>query len=589
VYHDFRTLPELLRHIRKNGGRSDALNYRCNGSWRSLSTRDFCDRVNHLALALAELRIKKGESVGLMAPSSPQWLVIDLAIMIAGGVSVPIYVNTGSQNLNFEIEDSQMRYLFTTPAGAKRVRRSPEGNLKQVFTFDCEDPDPRSSAGEGLIKRGKKIAERNGELFEKLIERVEEDDLATLIYTSGSTGLPKGVELTHKNLVSQLYGSAQRFPLIPERDRMLSVLPLAHVMERMVLYYYLSSGSPVYFGGDVMRILGLLREVKPTVVTLVPRMLEQIRSRMKAGLEETAGLRRRMETAAFEHANTRDLNRWKGFRQLIFDRLLYSRLRTAVGGQIRLIISGSASLPRETGRFFYNIGLPIFEGYGLTESSPVLTANYPGANKPGTVGKAYPGVEIRVASDGEILARGPNIMRSYRNNRKATARALNSGGWLHTGDLGSIDADGFLTIQGRKKDLLKTSAGQYVTPASIERDLCRSDLIDIAVVIAEGKRYVTCLLFPDFDCIEDLKGKNGYRDLSTTAFIQTDFVRMQIAKHVASINKTLDPWQQIARFAVIPTVPTIDQDLLTPSKKIRRHVIEEKFQSEIVGLYAGSL
>jgi len=577
----FTTLTELLRHVVESYANPRAFNFRNGKGWLSISTREFGHAVVRTALDLRTRGVERGEAVGLMAPSSPQWVIADLAILLAGGVTVPIFADISPANLAFELRDANIRTIIAGGDLCLAALEPHRGGLASVI-------DVRDRIG-ALGRPGTNGGEEDlaPSLLSELCSQIREDDLATIIYTSGSTGLPKGVELTHRSVVSQVEGSRIRFDFAEgPTDAVLSALPLAHIFERMVTYYYISRGISIYFVDDVKLVGDYMREVRPTYMEVVPRLLEKAHAKMRAQIEAERGAKGAIARAAFLRAERKPAETARrGPAGLLADLLVYRKLRDAMGGRFRAVISGGAPLSKEMGRFFANIGLPLYEGYGLTEASPVIACNCPGANRVGTVGKAFPGVEIRVAEDGEILARGPNIMRAYHRDGSATEGVIDSGGWLHTGDLGSLDTEGYLTITGRKKELFKTSTGEYVSPVPIEQALCRCRLVDMALVIAEDRKYLTCLLFPDFEEVALRMDEVGAHRQSVEDFLMGGIFRMEIEEHIRGVNRSLNHWEQIRRFRVVPGRISIDGGELTPSLKIRRHLVEEKFKDLIEGMY----
>jgi len=541
-------------------------------------------RIREWADGLLSLGIRAGDTVGLMAPSSPQWLLFDYAIALVGGVSVPLFTNISPENRAFELADSGLRTIFVSGLEARAALERFRHKVERVIV-DGEAPPGRGEISlDDLAALGRAHRQERPGAFLERAGALAPESLFSIIYTSGSTGVPKGVELTHANLISQLRGAAERIPLDPRTDVVLSVLPMAHIFERMVVHYHLTQGVPIYFADDVQNAGALMREVRPTVVTLVPRLLEKVHARMLAGLEEKKGLGRRIAMAAWRRANERAPGTaGHGPLGRLFGALVYRKFRAALGGRLRLAISGGAKLPGAIGAFFSNIAVPIYEGYGLTECSPVIAVNAPHSCRLGTVGPLFPGVEARLAPDGELQVRGPGIMRGYHKNPRETARVLDGEGWLSTGDLARLD-EGFLTITGRKKELFKTSTGKYVSPLEIEHRLCESKYVDMAMIIAESRRFVSCLLFPDMDKVRAHLAREG-SPLSEAEYAASPAFRALLQKVVDRVNKHLDHWEQIHRFLVIPETPTIAAEELTPTMKLRRHVLEAKYARAIEALY----
>lgn len=576
----FTTLTQLFRQVVASFDNPRAFNSRTENGWQAVSTRQFEEAVVATALALRKRGIARGESVGLMAPSSPQWIIADFAILLAGGVTVPIFPDIAPENLAFELADASIRTLFVGSSQALSAVGSTGARLESVIDF-------RPGEWERTIRRDVAEGDRGLDLAE-LCAACGENDLATIIYTSGSTGVPKGVELTHKAVVSQIEGAADRFALPAVADEaVLSVLPLAHIFERMVMYYHVSRGVSVYFVDDAKRFGDYLREIRPTSMEVVPRLLEKVRAKMYSQAEAERGMARTIARSALRRADRRAAgSAARGPAGLVANLLVYRRLRSAMGGRLRTVISGGAPLSKGVATFFVNIGLPLYEGYGLTEASPVIACNFPGANRVGTVGRPFPGVEVRIADDGEILARGPNLMRSYHRDGEMTRLILDREGWLHTGDLGRLDGEGFLIVTGRKKELFKTSTGEYVSPVPIEHALCACPLVDMALVIADERKYLSCLLFPDFEEVARRMEEVGAEGQSVEDFLKGGNFRMEIEEHIRRVNTHLNHWEQIRRYRVVPTRITIDGGDLTPSLKLRRHLVEEKFKGLIEEMYA---
>jgi long-chain acyl-CoA synthetase len=582
----FTTLPQMIQATMNQYHNATHLNHLYLGKWENISSGAFVDMVRRLSLGLSGLGLKKGEGVGILADPSPFWLMMDLAVMIAGGISVPMFPNISPANLEFEIGNSNMKFLYMAKDERWEAIRARMKSFNKIISQSLEFTGPNIVNFVDILNQGDQISKKDPDRFTLLSNAVHEDDIATIIYTSGSTGMPKGVEITHKNLVSQIQGSCDRFPLKPAEDTLLSCLPLAHIFERMVMYYYISTGCSIYFADDIKRVGDLLREIRPTVMTMVPRLLEKVYAKMFANARATRGLKGEIAKMALSRAARLPFEgRKRGLVDLIFDRLVYSKLRAAMGGRLRQVIVGGAPLSKEIGGFFLNVGVPLYEGYGQTEASPVIATNYPGHRRLGTVGPAFPAMDIRIAQDGEILARGPNIMRGYHHNEEATKAALDSEGWLHTGDRGELDQDGYLKITGRIKELFKTSSGKYVSPLPIEQALCRHEFVDMACVIAEGRNFVTCLLFPNFENLPNIKAASGFGYLNDGEFLESDYIHQELSALLSAINKDLNHWEKVQKYRIIKKPVSPETDDLTPSFKLRRHIVAEHYASLIDDMY----
>lgn len=580
----YRHLPEMLQYILNNYRNSAALNYKYLGQWEEVSTEKLVETVRRLALGLHDLGLKPGDSFAIMANPSPLWVIMDLAIMVNRAVSIPIFPNLSPDVFDYQVADSGARFLFLAdedrldPAIRARL-----GRFQRVVAYSVRTRGSNVVNYREALTLGDALSRREPHLYYQLQERVTPTDLCTIIYTSGSTGRPRGVELTHENLVSQIRSAAFRFPLDPARDRVLSYLPLAHVFERMCMYYYMSSGTSVFFANEMLELPSLMREVQPTAMATVPRVLEKFRLRMREAIASEPAPWRKLAEFAMRRADSREPGP-SDLTHRMLERMVYSRMREALGGRLRLCIVGGSALPTSVGRFFRNIGVPIFEGYGLTECSPVVTANYPGSSRLGTVGKPFPDTEVQIAKDGEVLVRGPGVMRGYHNQPRNQS-PVDSEGWLHTGDKGILDADGFLVLTGRIKEMFKTSGGKYVSPLPIEDALRQCDWIDTPVVVAENRPYPVCLIFPDWDKLEELRKLRGSGDLSLREFASSETVFQEIDKHVQWVNRSLNQWERVRAFHIVADSLSPETGELTPTYKLKRGVVEKRFATLISQMY----
>ncbi len=576
----------MLRYVHQTFHEQKALVYRKEGKWVPLSHQEVYDTVRKISAGLLHLGLKAGERVGLVADPSPFWMMMDLAVLSAGAISVPMFSNISSENLQYEMKDSGMRFLFVGSEAQFLIMKPFFSEVEHIITLTKASGAEKCISWDDLLFNGAdRLLKFPGEWDQK-VDSIQGKDTATLIYTSGSTGIPKGVEITQSNLISQVAGARTRFPNDFKQDVALSCLPLAHVFERMVSYYYFSSGITLYFADDIKKVGEYLRDVHPTIITMVPRLLEKVYAKFQAGADLATGLKKVLVVAAMERAKTKNPTSSMTLKDRLFDLLVYKKLREALGGRIRLLISGSAPLDTSIYTFFLNVGIPIYEGYGLTETSPVLAVNYPGRRKVGTVGTVYPGVEISIGDDGEILAKGSGVMKGYYNKPEDTALVIDNSGWLHTGDLGHLDNEGFLKITGRKKELFKTANGKYVAPVPIEQSLIKNKLLDMAMVIAEGRPFTTAILFPDLENLKVLKTELAGEAMENELFLSSPQVEAYVKKILEEINAKLNHWEQVQKFHLAKTPLSIDAGELTPTMKIRRHVVEEKFRKEIDLFYA---
>ena len=578
----FTTIPGLLLHATSRYSRSNALNFPDGGRWLPLSHAELRSAVEHLSLGLLEEGVKKGDRVGLIAPSSPLWVAVDMAIQCAGAVTVPLFKRISVESFTHEVRDSGMRWLFVGNPNEMPMAFEHARDKTTLVTFWYSG---RHEHFEQIMKRGRERSLREPGLFESLCRGVAPSDLLTIIYTSGSMGLPKGVELTQANLVSQVHATTQAFPSSAAADTALSVLPPEHIFERMSLYFYIAGGIPVYFVDDPKRVADYMKEVKPTIMTVVPRILEKAAMGLQRAAQETPGAKGLVARAAVARARRRPVGSPLGPLDRVFDKAVYERMRHALGGRMHQLISGASRLSPEVAAFLINVGIPVYEGYGLTEASPVISANTPGRRKVGTVGRAFPGVEIRIASDGEILARGPNVMRGYHNNPAATGASVDAEGWLHTGDLGSLDADGYLTVTGRTKELFKKSTGEYVPPGPIEEALGTIPYVDSALTVADNRAYVVALLFPDPQKLAAFKKSVGLETLSDAEFLKSDFLRAYTQKRINEINAHLHHTERVERFVILDHAASVEGGELTPTLKLRRFAVEKEYAEVIEEMY----
>jgi long-chain acyl-CoA synthetase len=572
---------------------------RCRGNEiDGLSTRDFFDRVRDLSLGLRALGLARGDRVALLSESRPEWLIADLAALTAGAVTTPIYPTLPVSQVEYILRDSGACLAVVSDAvqlqKVQQVRHELPA-LEAVLSMDAGASGPSVLTMADVAARGhaRMIAEWGvAREYHDHARTIAPSDLATIIYTSGTTGEPKGVMLTHGNLASNVLGGQAALD-VGDDDVALSFLPLSHSFERTVAYLYMAAGVTVVFSESMDTIPRDLATVRPTVMTGVPRVYEKFQARILEKGRALGTPRRVLFDWAIRTGVARARRELRGRRagavvraqSSLADRLVFRTIREGVGGRIRYLVSGSAPLRVDVAEFFAGIGLPILEGYGLTESAPILAVNPPDAPRVGTVGKAIADVDLRIAEDGEILARGPNIMPGYWNKPEATAEVLRDG-WLYTGDIGSLDADGYLTITDRKKDLLVTSGGKNVAPQPIEAVLKRSPLVAEAVLLGDRRRFVAALIVPDFPALERRLREIGRPpDAPDALVIRPDVVALY-QEIVDALNAELAPFERIKKIALLPAQFSVPSGELTPTLKVRRRVIEERWRDVIDALYA---
>lgn len=586
---NFSTLTELLLFQAAKYHNPQALGFKRDDKWEFFSNQEFLEKSFHFACALKEMGLKEKQTVAIFAYQNPLWMIADFGTILAGGISVPIFHDISKENLLFEIEDSNSQFIFSDNKNILQTLKGKDIKIIANFIAAKKPGEPYFIYFDEAIKRGRRAAQEKKYNLQNMAQAPKPDDLATIIYTSGSTGKPKGVELSHANLVSQIKATKEFFPLSAKRDHALSFLPLAHIFERMVAMFYITQGVKISFIDNPKNLGKYLRELNPTLMTTVPRMLEKIFVRIKENIENGDSISRFIARKAVERALTKQLDAKPTFIEeildSIYDNLVYSKFRAALGSQMRMIICGGSALSHDIEKFYHNIKVNLYCGYGLTEASPVIAANCPAHYKFGTVGKAFPQVELKIAQDGELLARGPNIMHGYHNQEQKTKQTIIDG-WLHSGDQASIDSEGFVTITGRKKELFKTANGKYVSPIPIEQKLTQElGFLIGAIIIAEGKRFTAALLFPDFENLEKIKSKLNFTAKNDEEFLRSKELHNYVESTVTSINADLDHAQQIQKFCIITHAISIAGGEITPSMKLKRNLLEDKFSEEIDDLY----
>jgi long-chain acyl-CoA synthetase len=573
--------------------KSDYILFRREGKFRPISAKEFLRRVVRLHLGLRSLGIAPGDRCALLSENRWEWAAADFAMMTAGVVSVPLYPSLPPEQLHYMLENSEARAIFTSNEAQwskiEAIRRRLPA-LDSIIRMDGQPGGPGSRVfpfGQ-FISPGPLTAEE-GKKFENAIASVQPEDLASIIYTSGTTGTPKGVMLTHRNLVSNVLDAE---PDLGPRDVALSFLPLCHIYQRMVDYACYLHGVTVAHVDPIAEVPEALEKVRPTVLSAVPRFYEKLYRRIKETADAAPAPRRQLFRWAVETGFESVSYRLEGrpmplglrLRFALADRLVFSKIRRRLGGRVRLLTSGGAALPRQVAEFFYAVNLPILEGYGLTETSPLIAASRPERMRFGTVGKPIRNVEVRIAEDGEILVRGPNVMRGYYKMDQETAEAL-ADGWFHTGDIGSFDADGFLTVIDRKKDLLKTSGGKYIAPQPIENRLRNQPYIADAVVIADNRRFPSALIVPDFDRLGHYAREHGIADNSPSDLAKNPKIVALLEQQVAEACASLAHFEQIKKIAVLDHEFSLAAGEMTPTMKVRRREVERRYKDEIEKLY----
>ncbi|MFL6211093.1 MAG: AMP-dependent synthetase/ligase [Pyrinomonadaceae bacterium] len=591
------TLAGIYLRAARVHDKPDALNYKRDGVWHAISSAELIARARAIAYGLHALGLRRGDRAALLAESCPEWVLTDAGCQLAGVVDVPIYPTQAPPQVRYIINDSGARLLFIRNRAAyDRIAEAIKdcAALTHVVFFEpAGATDVGALTLAELEARGRALAEQQPALLDEIAREIRPDDLATIIYTSGTTGEPKGVMLAQTNLVSNVIDCSVHLTF-GEQDTVLSVLPLCHVFERTGMYMYLHHGMTVYFAESMDKIGENMREVHPTIVLCVPRLFEKIYARIKERAARGGKLRAGLLAWAVETGKE-----WARYRiahrrvppllELKYEiarRFVFAKWHEGMGGRMRLFVSGGAALPEELGYIFQGAGLPIVQGYGLTETSPVITAGNPEDNRVGTVGRPIRYVEVRIASDGEIETRGPNVMRGYYNKPAETRAVFTADGWFKTGDIGELDADGFLRITDRKKELLKTSGGKYIAPQLVEGRIKQSRFVNQVVLIGNGRKFASALIVPNFEQLRAYAQFKGIDARDPTELCREprilDLIQRQVDAQCADLSK----YERVKRVALLDRELTIEGGELTPTLKIKRRVVDEKYRAVIDELYA---
>jgi long-chain acyl-CoA synthetase len=559
-----------------------ALVTKYNGEWKATSTQEYIDKANALSRGLMRLGVNPNDKVAIISMTNrTEWNICDIGIMQTGAQDVPIYPTISEDEYEYVLNHSESVYCFVSCKEVYDKVQKIKNNvpsLKEVYSFD---EIKGAKNWQEVLDEGKD--ESNQDELDKRKEAISEDDLATLIYTSGTTGKPKGVMLSHKNIASNSKYSVERLPLDFGKSKSLSFLPVCHIYERMILYMYQYCGVSIHFAESLETISDNLKEVKPEVMTAVPRLLEKVYDKIYAKGAELTGIKKKLFFWAIELGLKYEpygQNGWWYETQLkLANKLIFSKWREALGGNLKAIASGSAALQPRLARVFNAAQIPVMEGYGLTETSPVVSVNDMRNHgfKIGTVGKPLRDTEVKIAEDGEILVKGPQVMCGYYKNQEQTEEVLKNG-YFHTGDIGEIDSEGFLKITDRKKEMFKTSGGKYVAPQLIENAMKQSRFIDQIMVVGEGEKMPAALIQPDFDFVKEWGSKKGRNIPSDSKeLVKNQAVIDRIQKEVDFYNERFGKWEKVKKFELTPEQWSIEGGHLTPTMKMKRKVIKEMY------------
>ncbi len=581
---DYFRLFDILKYQENKYPRKDSLNYKYNGNWRNYSTQEVNTIVDSVSKAFIAKDIQSGDKVALISSNRPEWNFIDNGMMQIGAINVPIYPTISESDYKYIFKDAEIKMAFVGDLGLYNKIMSIKKevpSLREVYCFEKHSDIPY---WEDFTKEGEKVDDVEITLRS---DTIKAEDLATIIYTSGTTGLPKGVMLSHNNIVSNIKSVLSVLPIGKEYIA-LSFLPLCHIFERVVTYTYFATGMGVYYAESIETISNDLKDVKPNFFSTVPRLLEKVYEAILAKGMELTGFKKRLFFWALNIATEEYNENYKpGIKFKIADKLIYSKWREALGGNVIGIVTGAAALQERLGRVFSAAGIPIREGYGQTETSPVVTVNQfePGTFKFGTVGIPIPGVEVKIAENGEVLVKGPNVMMGYYNKPEETKKVFTDDGWLHTGDVGTFVDDKFLKITDRVKSLFKTSGGKYVAPQVVEEKMKESRFIEQIMVIGENRKFVSALIVPSFLNLSKWCDKRNIKYTNHEDMVKLPEVIALFTEEIGRLNEHFGKIEKIKKFSLLPNEWSIETGELTPTMKVKRKVVLEKYSTLIDTMY----
>ncbi|MCJ8154689.1 long-chain fatty acid--CoA ligase [Chryseobacterium sp. SSA4.19] len=562
--------------------KSDMFVTKYQGEWKKTSTQEFINEANKISRGLLKLGIKPGDKIAMITTNSrTEWAIMDLGLSQIGVVSVPVYPNISPEDYEFIFTNAEIKYCFVSDKDLLQKVMKVKHNivsLQGIFTFD-------QISGAANWKEILDLGEDDSTQIEveDLSNAINAEDLATIIYTSGTTGKPKGVMLTHHNIVSNVLGSVPRIPKKKSLDykdtRVLSFLPICHIFERMLFYLFQYNGFSIYFAESIDKMGENVKEVKPHYMSVVPRLVEKVYDKIYATGSSAGGLKQKIFFWALNLiSKKKTISKPSGLQEIIADKLVFKKWREGLGGEIITLVSGSAALSTRLSLMFQNAGIPILEGYGLTETSPVISVNSFDKMKVGTVGLPLDNLQVKIQEDGEITVKGPSIFKGYFKNDEQTKETFTEDGFFKTGDIGHLDSDGFLQITDRKKEMFKTSGGKYIAPQTIENLAKASKFIEQIMVVGDGEKMPCAFVQPDFEFAKNWAMRNNLNIGSTPQEIaKSPELKERIKKEIEGINEHLGNWEQIKKIELTPEVWSVDTGLLTPTLKLKRKAIKEKF------------
>lgn len=587
------TLSQLFLNTIKSYPKDDLLLSKKEGKYVPISTEEFADRVKCFSLGLRDLGLEAGDKLIILSENRPEWVISDVANLCLGGITVPIYTSLIPEQIKYIIDDSDAKIVVVSDQGQWQKIEAIKSELTKVTSYiTC-----LSEAPEGVLtfaqvlERGRKMDKQNPGLFEKMALEVKPDAIASIIYTSGTTGPPKGVMLTHSNIFSNVKTCSSILPF-KDTDTVLSFLPLSHILERMAMFAYLHNGMSIGFAESIDTLGENLLEVRPHIMVNVPRVLEKIYAKVIDNVQVSSSLKRKIFFWAVKVGRkygrkkilNQPISKLLQFKRNLANKLVFSKVYAKTGGRVRFFLCGGAPLSKDIGEFFYAIGLTVIEGYGLTETSPVITANTFENLKFGTVGKPIPGVDVRIDESGEILTKGPHVMNGYYK-KEAASREVFEGGWFHTGDIGHFDEEGFLVITDRKKDIIVTSGGKNVAPQPIEGILNLNAYISNALVIGDSRKFISALVVPNFEKLEEYAKQNNISFEDHCDLVKKEEIVRFIQEQVDRSVPNLASYEKVKKIALLDKEFEIEKGEITPTLKVKRNIVEEKYKGIIDAMY----
>jgi len=587
------TLSQLFLNTIKSYPKDDLMLYKKDGSFTPISTDEFATQVKHFALGLRDLSYEAGDKLIILSENRPEWVMTDMANLCLGGVTVPIYTSLVPEQIKYIIDNSDAKVVvFSDDEMWEKIKAIQSDLVKVEHYITCQADGPEGTLTFADVqKRGERLAKEQPDLFEELALKVKPDDVASIIYTSGTTGAPKGVMLMHSNFVSNVEAVTTIIEFT-QKDTVLSFLPLSHVLERMVTFAYLCKGCSIGYAESIETVAENLLEIRPQIMVSVPRVFEKIYAKVMDNVLASSPLKRKIFFWAArigkEYGRKIILNKPISgslqFKKNLAHKLVFSKIIEKTGGRVRFFVSGGAPLSKDIAEFFYAMGLNILEGYGLTETSPVIAVNTLEDIKFGSVGKPIPGVEVKIAEDGEILTKGPHVMKGYYKMEAETQEAIKDG-WFYTGDVGFLDEEGFVTITDRKKDIIVTAGGKNVAPQPIENIIKTNLYVSNAVIIGDKRKFISALVVPNFEKLVEYADANNISYSDYGDLVKNDKILNFIESEINRATPGLASYEKVKKVALLDREFEIEKGEITPTLKVKRNIIEQKYRSIIDSLY----